>query len=436
MRFCYMEGIGESDLILPQNMQNHFNEPMETMTFAFGGFKKEVNILFSADIGSDSMGIHPQFAKVFSIPLELDFKWRLDQGTFYIGPVIAFIYNYHAKKISSKRLRKLKKYAAQYKDVDGLFFVAAADSIDFRNKTISGYYFQPGGPDKKETWISGLFPFPEVLFRRGTGEALDKLSEMMDGKAFNYPLLDKWQIYEKLSDSPEVSSYLPEAVQLREKGKAFDMLEKFKCIYIKPAGGMKAAGIYTVTLEGDKYAVKNIDNETKHLDYTNLISFLESLDKKPHIVQQPIMNHDLNRNIVFRVILQKNEKKEWQCSGTYARIGVKGSIATNRALTDYFLPTSTALRQVYHLSKKAAKGKRKEIIRTCKEVCRLLEEKNVHFGDVAFDVMVDSNLRVWVIELNNRAHNHSSPLKTINDRKMYQHIVTTPLVYAGALAGY
>ncbi|WP_043934160.1 YheC/YheD family endospore coat-associated protein [Bacillus sp. EB01] len=436
MRFCYMEGIGESDLILPQCMQNDFNETNKTMTFAFGGFKKEVNVKFSTTIGSEIIGIHRQFAETFSMLFEVDFKWRVERDTFYVGPVIAFIFNKQAKKITSKRLRKLKKYTACYKDVGGLFIIASADSIDFENKTINGYYFYTGGPDIKGTWMPGRFPFPEVLFRRGKAAALDQLSELMDGKAFNYPLLNKWELYDKLSDSPEVSHYFPETVQLQEKDRVVGMLGRFKCIYLKPAGGMKAAGIYTVTLEGDQYAVKNVGNQTKHLDYGNFTAFLESLNNTPYIAQQPIMNSDLDRNIVFRVILQKNKEKTWKCSGTYARIGVKGSIATNRVLTDYFLPTSQALREVYKLSKKAARGKKQEIIGMCKKVCRELDDKNVHYGDVAFDVMVDSNLRVWIIELNNRSHNHNSPLKTIKDRKMYRRVVAAPLVYAGALAGF
>ncbi|ALC89729.1 hypothetical protein AM500_08070 [Bacillus sp. FJAT-18017] len=436
MRFCYMEGIGECDLILPQCLQNHFNETNETMTFAFGGFKKEVNVKFSTNIGSESIGIHRQFAEAFSMLCEVDLKWRIERDTFHVGPVIAFIFNKQSKKMTPKRLRRLKKYTARYKDVGGLFIIASADSIDFKNKTIGGYYFNPGGPEKKETWESGIFPFPEVLYRRGKAAALDQLSELMDEKVFNYPLLNKWELYDKLSDSPDVIHYFPETIQLQEKDRVFNMLGRFKCIYIKPSGGMKAAGIYTVTLEGEQYAVKNVRNQTKHLDYGNFTAFLESLDNRPHLAQQPIMNSELNRNIVFRVILQKSEEKTWECAGTYARIGVKGSIATNRVLTDYFLPTSQALRKVYKLSKKAAKGKREELIGICKKVCRGLDEKNVHYGDVAFDVMVDSNLRVWIIEVNNRSHNHNSPLKTIKDRKMYRRIVAAPLVYAGALAGY
>ncbi|KKK39859.1 hypothetical protein WQ57_00765 [Mesobacillus campisalis] len=436
MRFCYMESIGKNDLILPESMQSHFIELTEPMKFAFGKFKKEVKISFSADIGSGSIGIHKQFAEGFPIPVEVDFKWRIEQGTFFVGPVIAFIFNSQAQKISPKRLRKMKKYTAPYKEVGGLFIISSADSIDFENKTIGGYCFKPGGLGKKDTWESGIFPFPEVLFRRGKSQALDQLSEAMEGKAFNYPLLNKWQLYEKLSDSPEVIHYFPETAQLVEIDRVFDMLDHFKAVYIKPAGGMKAAGIYTVTLAGDKYAVKDTKNHTKHLDYDNFTAFMDSLNESPHIAQQPILNNDLNRNIVFRVILQKNEEKTWQCTGSYARVGVDGSIATNRILTDCFLSTPQALRKIYKLSKKAAKEKREEIIDMCKKVCRVLEDKNIHYGDVAFDVMLDSNLRIWLIELNNRSHNHSSPLTTIKNHQMYRRVVAAPLGYASALAGY
>ncbi|MBM4762203.1 YheC/YheD family protein [Bacillus sp. B15-48] len=440
MRFCLMENIGVNELILPISMRSLFNKDVERCRFQFGGFTKMVRLVFSNEMKFNTAGIHKSFAAPYTIPEELEFKWKINNHSFIVGPIIAFLFAKYEKSLTEKRLRRLARYAAKYSEVGGLLVMCSAKSVDLRNKKITGYYYRPANESQRRgTWHYGTFPFPEAVFQRcwGGKKEREELHRFTGGKLFNHPPLNKWKLYDLLSDSFEVFNYFPETKIFQDEKTILAMLSKHQAVYLKPIKGLSAKGIYKITMDGSQYIVQNNFHKSRVKTSEELSKLLKIIQKKSmYIAQQPITDESNRRNIVFRVILQKNGQKKWVCNAAYVRVGVKDAIVTNRKLTDSFMTMPKALKTIYKLNKRKARKKRKEMIKVCEQVCLALEQKGIHFADVAFDVMLDTNLNIWVIELNNRLHNHFGPLKTIKSRKMYKRVVATPLAYAGALLDY
>ena len=64
----------------------------------------------------------------------------------------------------------------------------------------------------------------------------------------------------------------------------------------------------------------------------------------------------------------------------------------------------------------------------------MLDLRKGNYGDLGFDVMIDEQLKIWILEVNKR-HYHSVPL-WINDVQTYYEVKAKPIKYATALAGF
>ncbi|WP_042456794.1 YheC/YheD family protein [Neobacillus dielmonensis] len=434
-RFSICEDIGLNEIVFPESIRQVFDCKGEPFVFHYGSWWKYVEVTFSSDVKGNTIAIHPNLTGPYTLPIELEFNVKIKERQIFIGPVIAFIFRRNEKSII-KRLRRFLDYTRHYQEFAGLLFFCAAKSIDINDQKITGYYFIPDQNGTGGTWSIGTFPFPETAFRRCRGKEVADLSEQIPGKVFNDPLLDKWEIYDRLSSVPEVCDLLPETIRLTGKDSVMNLLEKHKAVYVKPILGRQADGIYKISKEMNHYVIE--DTTGKREVMNQLDGFINKLgrEKRSYILQQPVENPQLKRNIVFRLILQKGYEKVWMHSGSYVRVGHEGKIATNRHLTETFMTTSQTLQSLYKLTNKSTIEKEHEMILSCKEVCQVLERADIQMADVAFDVMLDASLNIMILEINQLSHNHKGPLQTINNKEMYELIVSNPLQYAAALAGY
>ncbi|WP_462413429.1 YheC/YheD family protein [Neobacillus sp. Marseille-QA0830] len=435
IRFTCREDVGLSEMVIPDYLRQKFGIKGNEFIFHYGGWSKDVTVTFSIDVKENTILIHPNFSGPYTLPAELDFSLKVEKNHLFVGPIIAFIFRKKEKSIS-KRLKSYLDYTREYRKFGGLLIFCAANSIDIEKEMIEGHYFVPDETGTSGSWRNGVFPFPEVVFRRCRGEQLEVLSEQLPGRLFNHPLLDKWELYERLTWYPDVNKYFPETIKFTGMDSISDLLEKYHCVYAKPSLGKQADGIYRIMKERDQYIIEDVTGKKEVIEELESVSKWLKEQQESYILQQPVEHHFLNRNIVFRIILQKGYEKVWLCSGSYVRVGKLGKIATNRHLTESFMTTTEALRKLFQMRKEETSRKKQEMIQYCKEVCQTLEKDGVHLADVAFDAMLDESLNIKMLEINHLTHNHRGPLQTIHNREMYERIVSNPLQYAAALAGY
>lgn len=136
--------------------------------------------------------------------------------------------------------------------------------------------------------------------------------------------------------------------------------------------------------------------------------------------------------MAFRVIMQKDHSREWQCTGMIALLGLEGGIDShmrgNNSMT-----LNEALLIAGKLTTEEIEKVEKHIIAVCKRTCQVIDQYG-RYGDVGIDVVLDTEYKPWVIEINQR-HDHKVPL-LLKDKQMYETMKVRVLEYAKVLAGF
>lgn len=74
-----------------------------------------------------------------------------------------------------------------------------------------------------------------------------------------------------------------------------------------------------------------------------------------------------------------------------------------------------------------------EMVIIVKAAIKIYEEKGMHIGDVAADLILDTNLHLWLLELQ---LNYGAEKGYLILPELFKDILVTPFKYAKALAGF
>ena len=397
-----------------------------------GPFKKEVNIKIDNDLKDDVIGLSKDLKDWYYLPEDLIYEVIIKNRNIYIGPIIGILASTSKRNLNDDMLNKLEKYYLDYDNILGLIYVCSSGCINKTNKTIEGYYFN------KNKWIKGIFPYPGALFRRtGISKYLyDDLVLTIGNNLFNSYFFDKWELWDYLSKDKNMRKYLPETKKLISFNDIEEMINKHRYVYLKLINSCKARGIIKVEKINEKYKFIYRLKKEKILDIESTLLFINDLIKDNYLIQQAIniKKYD-NRIFDFRVIMQKNQYKKWDCIGIIARFGAKNSIATNFILEGYALSGKEALMKVFKMNEKEAFIKLEEIKDVCLKACSILDKTIGNYGDLGIDLIVDENKKIWILEIN-KLHDQKYPIYSINDTEMYYKVITNPIKYVKALAGF
>ncbi|MDI6617745.1 MAG: YheC/YheD family protein [Clostridiales bacterium] len=368
------------------------------------------------------------------LPENINYQIMPCMGGICIGPVIGLLMSRTKRGITERFLHDMLDYTLPYGRIGGLLCIMSLNKLDFKNKLIEGYYYNPGTGRK---WIKAVLPFPSTIYRR---VILPKYMELKLKRAtgnciFNTGYFNKWEFWKMASRSEYVKKHIPHTIMYDFFGNVEDMLDKYGSVYLKPVFGTLARGLIKIDKKDGYYYVKNkVENIDLHFGksdeakrYVNRYT-----GRTSYIIQQAITPLRINdRSMDFRVVMQKDETKKWICTGIVGFLGIRGNICSNWGLQAAF---EDLLSKAAKLSTDEIAKLRKEVINVCTGVCRTIESSGENYGDLGFDILIDSNLKIWVLEVNKR-HFHVVPL-WMNDTDMYYRIKSNPVKYAAALSGF
>lgn len=406
----------------------------------FGAWEKTMNVEIDNDLPKDVIGLPGNLANNFEVPPHLPYEIYIQENNIYMGPVIAFFSNSKKSLLTPARLRQLKTRFLKYPNIKGLIYICAKDMINITDKTIEGYYYNPNATDEKDQWIYGIFPYPAAVFRRGFSSLDEKtyndLYIHLGNKIFNaINRINKWELWSILSPYDSVRKHLPHTNQLKNIHSLDHMLDLYDYVYLKPYSLSQGKGIITVHTSTEGYHfIDRFKNETIIKDSDHVSNHLNKIMAREYVVQQAVPYKYKNRNVDFRLYLQKNKNKEWSCSGITTKISKEGYIVTNFNYRECLLTSHESLKKIYHLDDKAAIQKESEMINICINACKHAEQHVNHIGDVAIDLIVDENLKVWILEIQ-ISYAFEERIGELPP-KLYQKIMTTPFEYAKTLAGF
>lgn len=403
-----------------------------------GCWKMDVSVKYIDNWTIDVIGLSKKLSNDFILPDSIPYKMRFEGRNIYVGPVIGLLFVTKHKTLTPKFLSAYKCYLLNYNEIKGLVFIGSSEGINIENQTIKGYFYEP---NSDEPWVEGIFPYPDSLYRRVgiPDKKYESLVRHLGNKIFNTYFFNKWELWECISPYAEIKTHLPHTEKLTDTDVLIKMLEHYDNVYLKKISGEKSMGIYRVEKSNNGYEF--IDRLRKHSMLANteeVSKFLKKIIKKNgnYIVQQAIKGKLIeNRSFDMRVVLQKDENKEWSCTSMIARFGGKGSITSNIGLSGLAKRGKEALKEIFDLTEEAAITKEKDIVNICCKVCETLNKSIGHYGDLGIDVIIDESQKVWILEIN-KLHYHPYPLYALNDRQMYFDTASKPIRYANALAAF
>ncbi|WP_245699672.1 YheC/YheD family protein [Paenibacillus glacialis] len=223
-----------------------------------------------------------------------------------------------------------------------------------------------------------------------------------------------------LLQNPALITNVPRTAGLTSD-RLLNMLNRYKMVYIKPVCGSLGIGVIRVEQKGAQYRYREEMNTYTFRTFQQMyLSIQRRIGSKPYLVQKGIvmLKHN-NRPFDFRVMVQRNDKGIWECTGVAARLAHPKRAVTNGSQGG----TIYAAEEI--LSKVADITKAQNLVKKMKEIG--LKTAN-QFGtsypamnELGLDIAVDRDLRLWILEVNTRPD--PCPFTKLSDSSMIETIV-------------
>nr|WP_263325971.1 YheC/YheD family protein [Neobacillus sp. Marseille-Q6967] len=405
-------------------------ENNKMLSLSYGRRKLQVTVNNIQSIKEDQILVSENVIKELLMDTKAKYEIIFSGEEILIGPVIGLLLGKTEKKLE-QYLKNYLVYTMLYEQINGVLFVFCENQIDFSNECITGYLYDPSLP---ENWRKGVLPFPGAIFRRVelSNNSLKGLQEKMGNRFFNAQYFDKWQFWNWLSPYKELKKHLAETTNKVSIANVDKYIDLYNGVYLKPKGGSRGKGIYYITKTENQYLVmENYQEEIRTLSKEDMINYLSRYSF--YLLQQPIKLQTFEgRKVDYRVMLQKNDTGNWQCTGIIARFGNTNSISSNFKANGFALEGTMALRTQFGYDELSAFKKYQEIINLCIKMACKVDEIAGNYADLGIDVGIDQDNKIWVIEMNKRP-DHDFPL-IIKDRKMYYQVKSNPVLYAKYIA--
>lgn len=230
---------------------------------------------------------------------------------------------------------------------------------------------------------------------------------------------DKWVQYGILRKDASLAGQLPET-QLLKDNALKEMLLKYPSVVLKPRDGRYGRDIIFIKRSsGDAYRIQNEKNKVTLPDTDKLLQWL----RKEHsgrgfIVQRRLQLAQIGRRpFDIRIMVQRKKASAsaWKVTGSYAKVASRGYLVTNVASRT--IPVLEALK----LAKIEDRSLLIQAEQTALLAARQLQERYPGLRQVGFDIGIDKQRRIWIIEGNYRPD--LRPFRLLKDTAMRRRIL-------------
>lgn len=258
----------------------------------------------------------------------------------------------------------------------------------------------------------------------------------------NHKFTYKWKATKLFSESAKVQHWIPETL-LYTPHNLRKMIRKHRILYIKPGNGTGGHSIVRISRKSGVFHIKGRKKSARLTHITlssedSLVRWLNSWVSTQRIrtgnfmIQQGLDLELIPGHVMdTRLLIQKNERGEWEVTGKGLRVSAKNSPTTNLVHRD-----GKALRFKPFMIRRFGPEKAEQITRECDEMAmKLMEVIEAQYGSMVefgLDIGIDVNGNVWLIEANPKP-GHSIFLAT-NEVGLFRKSLQRPIQYAAYLA--
>ncbi|TJY41489.1 YheC/YheD family protein [Cohnella pontilimi] len=323
-------------------------------------------------------------------------------------------------------------------------FVFTPDDVEPKTERIHAMVYLPN----RKNWVRRWVRFPHLIYDRCRYQRSARFQRLLEFRKkyghltyLNRPLRNKWTIHRTLLQEPAIRPHLPATRLYQSPEDVAAMLKKYPSVYFKPINGTGGRGILRIDrLRGGQLLLQGRDHRRaivapRRVRRENLSSVIRSWDLggDRYIVQQGLNIKLPNGRIHdYRMLVQKNGSGEWEVTGCAGRVGAFKSITSNlhgggeaasmELLLHHWVDVDTEIDKIMESAESLGI-----------EISKRLE---AHFGalcELALDLAIDRNGRVWLIEVNPKPSREV--FKLTGEKEIYRKAITRPIEYALWLYG-
>ena len=223
------------------------------------------------------------------LPTSPEYHIRKEGENLFIGPFIGILVT-ASEKMLAYSSQYLGSFVADYEHIGGIIMIFSLEGVDLSSQTIRGMFYNP----RLRQWDGGTFVYPSAMFSileasmTNQWEQFQHIYQHLHGvlgsRMFNYPIFDKWEMYQWLRNHPALQPHLPDTILFQTPSDVENMLKRHRKIYVKPVSGRLGTGVMEIIDDGEKIKVKaRVDgHNTKHVFHSRK-TFLSYIQEKLEI---------------------------------------------------------------------------------------------------------------------------------------------------------
>ncbi|MFD2329822.1 YheC/YheD family protein [Cohnella sp. GCM10020058] len=318
-------------------------------------------------------------------------------------------------------------------------FVFTPDDVDEAGDRIFAMFYSTDSRTWERKWVR----FPQLIYDRCRIQRSPRFQRLLAFRRkyghltfLNRPLRNKWTVHRTLGKVAAFEPHLPSTRFYDSPEDVQAMLRKHSLVYVKPINGTGGRGILRVErMKDGTYAVQGRDHARRivtprRVSKEQLAAVLRTWDKHGdrYIAQQGLhIRLPSGRVHDYRMLVQKNGEGDWTVTGCAGRVGPPRSITSNLHGGGRAVPMNTLLREWIGSEERIG-----QIRKTAETlgigVARHLERTYGALCELALDLAIDREGRVWLLEVNPK------PAREVfmqaGESDVYRTALSRPLEYA------
>lgn len=235
---------------------------------------------------------------------------------------------------------------------------------------------------------------------------------------------NKYERYIKLKEEAELAPHLPETRKFSEEN-LWDMLNKYVEVILKPIRGQRGKGIIKVSSKGTETYKIHMDKETKtlHGKQETYKYVRQKMGARKYMIQYRIPLAEIKgRPMDLRVMVQRKKVSDpWTVTGKAVKVAGKGYIITNNSRSRGTLMTVKEAMKKLSIDEETKRNIVKDIDRVTLLAAKKLTEIKPKHRRYGFDIGLDKNNHVWIIEANRMPM--LSHFRKLKDKIQYERIL-------------
>jgi hypothetical protein len=292
-------------------------------------------------------------------------------------------------------------------------------------------------------------PAADVFYNRLTSRKLEnkpsvqhflkEVKSSFGSQFFNEKFLDKTEVFDALAHDPSLSRYLPESHLFKNYAMLKTMCARHPVVFLKPIRGSLGKGIIRISRTESGYQSLTAQvGGTRKQSYTSLAKLFASLSGKMkttrYQIQQGLNLIEIeHRPVDFRALVQKNLTGKWNITSIVGRTAGSQHFVSNLARGG----TLSTVKEAVARATLPAQVKGKiagRLQKTALDIAQGIDKYiPAHFGELGIDLAVDSNGKIWLLEVNSKpSKNDNTPIGASKIRPSVKQVIE----YARYLSGF